>query len=47
MVKNNETQTVIMLLNPEERVKEVACLLGGKVISERAIAHAEEMLKGA
>lgn len=45
-VRDNRTQTVIMLLNPEERVREVARLLGGKVISERAIAHAEEMLKG-
>jgi DNA repair protein RecN (Recombination protein N) len=45
MVKDNRTQAAIMLLNPEERVREVARLLGGKVISERAIAHAEEMLK--
>jgi DNA repair protein RecN (Recombination protein N) len=45
-VRDSRTQTVIMLLNPEERVHEVARLLGGKVISERAIAHAEEMLKG-
>jgi len=46
MVRDNRTQTAIMLLSPEERVREVARLLGGKVISERAIAHAEEMLKG-
>jgi len=45
-VRDNRTQAVIMLLSPEERVREVARLLGGKVISERAIAHAEEMLKG-
>jgi DNA repair protein RecN (Recombination protein N) len=43
-VLENRTQTVIVLLNPAERVQEVARLLGGKVISERAIAHAEEML---
>ncbi len=43
-VCDNRTQAVIMLLSPEERVREVARLLGGKVISERAIAHAEEML---
>jgi len=47
MVKDDRTQAAIMLLSPEERVREVARLLGGKVISERAIAHAEEMLKGA
>jgi DNA repair protein RecN (Recombination protein N) len=45
-VMENRTQAVIVLLNPAERVQEVARLLGGKVISERAIAHAEEMLKG-
>jgi DNA repair protein RecN (Recombination protein N) len=44
-VQENRTQTVIVLLNPAERVQEVARLLGGKVISERAIAHAEEMLE--
>jgi len=43
-VLENRTQTVIDLLNPAERVQEIARLLGGKVISERAIAHAEEML---
>lgn len=46
-VRDNRTQTVITLLSQEERVKELARLLGGKVISERAMAHAEEMLKGA
>jgi DNA repair protein RecN (Recombination protein N) len=45
-VQENRTQAVIVLLNPAERVQEVARLLGGKVISKRAIAHAEEMLKG-
>jgi len=45
-VRDSRTQTVIMLLSPEQRVREIARLLGGKVISERAIAHAEEMLKG-
>lgn len=44
MVRDNRTQAAIMLLSPEERVREIARLLGGKVISERAMAHAEEML---
>ncbi|MBN1627757.1 MAG: DNA repair protein RecN [Deltaproteobacteria bacterium] len=46
-VRDNRTQTAITLLSREERVRELARLLGGKVISERAMAHAEEMLKGA
>lgn len=45
-VRDKRTQAAITLLSPEERVKEVARLLGGKVISDRAMAHAEEMLKG-
>jgi DNA repair protein RecN (Recombination protein N) len=45
-VLENRTQTVIVMLNPAERVQEIARLLGGKVISERALAHAEEMLSG-
>jgi len=46
VVADNRTQTIIMPLSPEERLHEIARLLGGKVISERAIAHAEEMLTG-
>ena len=46
VVRDNRTQTVITVLNPEEKIQEIARLLGGKVISERAMAHAEEMLKG-
>jgi len=43
-VKENRAQTTISLLDPESRVKEIARLLGGKVISEQAVAHAREML---
>lgn len=43
-VKERRTQTIISELVPEERVKEIARLLGGKVISPQAIAHAREML---
>lgn len=43
-VKERRTQTIISELDPEERVREIARLLGGKVISPQAIAHAKEML---
>ncbi|MFC1533007.1 DNA repair protein RecN [Thermodesulfobacteriota bacterium] len=43
-IKEDRAQTIISLLNPEERVKEIARLMGGKVISEQAVAHAREML---
>jgi len=39
------TQTIISELDSEERVKEIARLLGGKVISKQAFAHAREMLR--
>jgi DNA repair protein RecN (Recombination protein N) len=38
------TQTIISELDDEERVAEIARLLGGKAVSQRAIAHAREML---
>jgi DNA repair protein RecN (Recombination protein N) len=44
-VIDDRTQTVITPLSPEERVLEIARLLGGRVITERAMAHAEEMLE--
>jgi DNA repair protein RecN (Recombination protein N) len=44
MVKDRRTQTVISELDPEGRIQEVARLLAGKAVSERAIAHAREML---
>ena len=44
MVKENRTVTDIIKLNSEERVNEIARLLGGKVISEQAVIHAREML---
>jgi DNA repair protein RecN (Recombination protein N) len=43
-VKERRTQTIISELAPEARVKEIARLLGGKVISPQAMAHAREML---
>ena len=41
---HNRVQTAISMLAPEERINEIARLLGGKIISERAMAHAREML---
>lgn len=43
-VVEGRTQAAISELGEDERIKEVARLLGGKVITEQAIAHAREML---
>ncbi len=43
-VVEGRTQTGIWELGREERVKEIARLLGGKVITPQAVAHAREML---
>ena len=43
-VEENRTQTMITELEPGERIQEIARLLGGKVISNQAMAHAKEML---
>ncbi|MBN1849041.1 MAG: DNA repair protein RecN [Deltaproteobacteria bacterium] len=43
-VEGNRTQTFIRALETGERVQEIARLLGGKVISNQALAHAKEML---
>ena len=45
-IVEKRTQTIISELDSEERVKEIARLLGGKVISKQALAHAKEMLEG-
>jgi len=42
-----ETSTNIHQLTPDERVEELARMLGGISISERTRAHAREMLQGA
>jgi DNA repair protein RecN (Recombination protein N) len=43
-VVEGRTGTIIAELSREERVKEIARLLGGKTVSRKAMAHAEEML---
>jgi len=44
-VKDRRTQTIISELDAEARVKEIARLLGGKVVSPEAMAHAKEMMR--
>jgi DNA repair protein RecN (Recombination protein N) len=42
--QGGRSQTNIVDLGPEERVREIARLLGGKEITPKAVAHAKEML---
>jgi len=43
-VSKGRTRSVISLLDREDRINEIARLLGGKTISEKTLAHAREML---
>jgi len=43
-VSKGRTRSVISLLDREDRINEIARLLGGKTISEKTLAHAKEML---
>lgn len=43
-IKEGRTQTSILELTSDERIKEIARLMGGRVVSDQAIAHAKEML---
>jgi DNA repair protein RecN (Recombination protein N) len=43
-VLDGRTRTVISELGHEDRVKEIARLLGGKKVSQKAVAHARELL---
>ncbi len=43
-VRKGRTRTLINPLNEEQRIYEIARLLGGKTISEKTLAHAREML---
>ena len=42
--EKNHTQTQIKTLNPQEKINEIARMLGGAKITEKTIAHAKEML---
>ena len=44
-VKKDRTNTEVRLLEPEERVEEIARMLGGKTITDATIKHAEEMIE--
>jgi DNA repair protein RecN (Recombination protein N) len=46
VVQTGRTQTLIVQLDEKDRLKEIARLLAGKVISDQALAHAKEMLEG-
>ncbi len=43
-VENNKTHTDLKLLNPEERIQEIAQMLSGSTISDSALIHAKELL---
>ena len=43
-VIGHRTETMMSELDVEQRVREIARLLGGKTVSQQAIAHAKEML---
>jgi DNA repair protein RecN (Recombination protein N) len=43
-VKNERTSTGVRLLDEQERVDEIARMLGGKIITDATIKHAEEMI---
>ena len=44
-LKKDRTSTELRLLDPGERVDEVARMLGGKTITEATLRHAEEMIE--
>lgn len=46
-VENNQTETQMSLLTPQERVKALARLLGGTTITDAVLANAQEMLDSA
>ncbi len=46
-IKDGRTQTHISELTGDERINEIARLMGGRTVSEQAIAHAKEMLSTA
>ena len=43
-VKGDETQTQMQRLNEDERIMELARLLGGSTITENTLANAKELL---
>lgn len=45
-VEKGRTRTAITELDRDERIREIARLMGGRVISKQAVAHAKEMIEG-
>jgi len=45
--EKNQTETRVSLLSNEQRIEEIARMLGGKELSEKTLAHAQEMLENA
>ncbi|NLD36612.1 MAG: DNA repair protein RecN [Desulfatiglans sp.] len=43
-IKEGRTQTLISELNHDERIHEIARLMGGRKVTDQAIAHAKEIL---
>ena len=43
-IRAGRAQTLISELNSNERINEIARLMGGRVVTDQAIAHAKEML---
>ncbi len=43
-VENDQTKSELKLLNPDERITEIAQMLSGSSISESALQHAKELL---
>jgi DNA repair protein RecN (Recombination protein N) len=43
-VDNDRTHTVIRPIDKEERINEIARMLGGEIITEKTLAHAREIL---
>ncbi len=44
-IRKERTSTEVRLLNKQERVEEIARMLGGKTITEATVKHAEEMIE--
>lgn len=44
-IDSNQTSTILEVLNAEEKVQEVARMLGGVKVTEKTLAHARELLE--
>jgi DNA repair protein RecN (Recombination protein N) len=42
-ISKNNTKTNITSLNPEEKIQEIARMLGGLKVTEQTVAHAREL----